>query len=108
MYAPSQIKALEASNFDFTTFDWRTAKAALKWQMAATRAENNDKPMPELPEGYIHPRDVRALHVLYSLARGRPIVGERGIEQPNTREPMTAARLKFELARFQLEEVKAA
>lgn len=108
MYTPSQIKALDASNFDFTNFDWRAAKDALKWQMLSARAEANDKPQPELPEGYIHPRDVRALHVLYSLVRGRPIVGERGIEQPNTREPMTAARLKFELARFRLEEELAA
>ena len=108
MYAQSQINALAAENFDFTAFDWRAAKDAIKWHMAAARAENNNKPQPELPEGYIHPRDIRALHVLYSIARGRPIVGERGIEQPNTREPMTPSRLKFELVRYQLEEVKAA
>lgn len=110
MYNANRIKAFEASNFDFTNFDWRAAKAVFKWQMLAARAEANDKPGPELPEGYLHPGNVRALHVLYSIARGRPIVGERGIEQLNTRQPMLVSSLKFELARFQLgeEEAKAA
>jgi hypothetical protein len=87
-YTQIQISKLDISNFDFSNFDWRACKAHLKKRAG----------------GYSD----RAIHVAYSIARGRPIVGEHGIEQPQTREPMTASEVKWAINFFKLEEEKAA
>lgn len=116
MYDEKTIKALDQGNFDFTTFDWKAAKAYIKWHAPAARLyklslkEDGDGEWPELPEGIPACHDIRALHVAYGLARGRPIVGERGIEHVNTGKRggslMAPYRVKRALACYPLEVVE--
>jgi len=97
-YTQDQIAALDAARFDFSTFDWRRARARLKQHALAAR--DDDEP------GYLI--DAREVHVTYSLARGRPIVGERGIEQLATREPISPAAIDFILSLYETEATDAA
>lgn len=77
MYTERQIQALSADNFNFSTFDQDKAKAAIKLKLANGQGVD------------------RELHVAYSLSRGRPIIGKRGIEQLNTRQPLTPSSIRM-------------
>ena len=95
-YDPEDITRLSAENFDFTRFDWRLAKLHLKAYTIWCRLEE--------PKVMVDPLkvDARDLHVTYSLARGRPIVGKRGIEQPNTEIPISKKRIAWVLELYEL------
>lgn len=86
-YTEAQILALSADNFDFSNFDWRRARADL----IATFKEGSSW-------------RTRALHVTYSLARGRLIQGPRGIESPNTVTPIRVTEIQQILELYRQQE----
>ena len=90
-YTEKQIAALDAANLYFTNFDWNAAQAELK-ECLRTRTSFSD---------------TRYTHIAYSLFRGRPIVGKRGIEHPNTREPVSPATIQYYIDRFQKQQEAA-
>jgi len=95
-YSPEQIASLDRDNFDFSRFDFAKAKVDLKAHLAWARSLGQKV----LRGRYV--TDVRVLHVTYSLARGRPIVGARGIEQLNSRSPVNSDNVKWKLTNYAL------
>lgn len=99
MYTPETITALSADRFDFTRFDWRRAKAAIVEHLTDCRNLRRNG-MADCVNG----EAMRPLHVTYALARGREIVGPRGIEQANTRKPMSPNDVDYILSSYELPE----
>jgi len=83
-YTENQIAALDRDNFDFDAFDWRRARRDLR---RATTEGSSWR--------------TRFVHVAYSLAKGRPIVGPRGIEQIATRQPVRASDVESVLHEYE-------
>ncbi len=92
MYTKKQIQALHQDNFDFSKFDWEEAKEVLLDALHGTPSG-----LKALLRMGIPPRH---LHVVYSMARGRPIVGDRGIEAYNTEIPIKPHDIKKVLSYF--------
>lgn len=99
MYTPETIAALSADRFDFTRFDWRRAKRDIVEHLADCRNLRRNG-MADCVDG----EHMRSVHVTYALARGRDIVGPRGIEQANTREPMSPHAVDYVICRYVLRE----
>ena len=137
MYTEKQIEALAREHFDWSRFDaaraaadekqWTAASRAMVWEDSKTCAHHrlygsdpcrgtvtdrwpctpHRRRVPGLvpfPAGV----SIRALHVTRSLYRGRPIVGERGIESPTTRDPMLAEQVQRIIDQYALPEADRA
>mgnify|MGYP003964319293 CR=1 FL=1 len=91
-YTEKQIAALDAANLDFSNFDWEAARAHLKGCLRSH---------------YSYP-ETRYIHIAYSLCRGRPIVGDRGIECRNTHEPALRGTIQYYIDSYQKKTAEAA